>query len=330
MNGVVTALIATRDQLVARGFSVSIIHPGQFFTVPLPTYPEMPLALFAFLSLSKRIQSENPDYIHIATEGLLGYYALLACRKLGLIFTSSYHTHLAEHVALRATKRISIWAVRYLRWFHSFARVTMVATPGLQRELVHLGYERVVVAPLGVDLERFHEIQNEDERINFPRPIFLYAGRVSREKNIEEFLDCVLPGTKVVVGDGPERADLEKKYGATIKFVGYQEGKELVRYFASADVFVFPSRTDTFGLVVIEALACGAPVAAHDVMGPGDIIITGVDGVLSEDLGQAAKDCLSLSRSACRAKALRYSWAHAAEVFVSHLVFARDKTTIVR
>jgi glycosyltransferase involved in cell wall biosynthesis len=299
---------------------VVVIHPGLFRSVPLPWYPEIRLAVFPWRSLRRMLLRETPDYVHIATEGPLGWSARALCRRYGWPFTSSYHTHF--HLYAHARIRPLLWPVRtLLRAFHRAAARTMVATPNLKRELVANGFSNMALWPLGVDAGLFVRrpvLCNPP----LPKPVFAFLGRLAPEKSPEEFLKLDLPGTKLVIGDGPERARLEARFGTQALFIGYQYGQELVDWLSGCDVMVFPSRTDTFGLVIIEALACGIPVAAHDVMGPRDIIENGVDGTLAEDLRAATLACLSLDRGKCREKALRYSWEASAQAFKRNLVHA--------
>lgn len=261
---------------------------------------------------------EVPDFIHVATEGPLGWSIRRLCRRHGWRFTSSYHTHfhLYAHVRVRPLLR----PVRMLlRVFHEAATSTMAATPSLKRELEAGGFRNVAVWPLGVDANLFLN-RPVSQMPALPKPVFVFFGRLASEKAPEEFLKLDLPGTKLVIGDGPERARLESRFGTQAVFVGYQHGQELVNWLSMCDVMVFPSRTDTFGLVILEALACGIPVAAHNVIGPRDIIESGVDGMLGEDLRQAALACLSLDRGKCREKALRYSWEASTAAFKKNLV----------
>ena len=319
VNGVSRVLDAHIKSLTERGYEVSVIEPGQFRTVPLPIYPEIRLALFARHKIAMIIERIQPDAIHIVTEGPLGWAARAVCIKRGIVFTTWYHTkfQLYVHVRLHAF----LGPVHFLmRRFHAKATRTMVSTESLKRELEAEGFKHVVVVPLGVDVELF--VRNPTPSLqSLPKPVFVYFGRIAPEKNPEEFLKLKLPGTKLVMGDGPLCISLEKKYPKAHFSGRYRVGKEFVDLLSLADVFVFPSRTETFGLVVLEALACGIPVAAHDVMGPRDIITEGEDGYLSDNLQEAALKCLELSPDACRAKALAYSWEHSTDAFVKNLHF---------
>lgn len=318
MNGVVRVQDAHISYLKARGYEVVVIEPGQFRTIPLPMYPEIRLALFARRRIAAMIEELRPDAVHLMTEGPLGWAARSVCRKQGIPFTTWYHTHLQLYVNIRLRGLLHPIYV-LLRRFHSAAVRTMVSTESLKRELESAGFKNVVVVPLGVDTELF--IRNPEPSLPaLPKPVFVYFSRLAPEKSSEEFLKLEFPGTKLVIGDGPDRAKLERIYGKKNKFVGYKHGQELVDWLSLCDVFVFPSRTETFGLVALEALSCGLPVAAHNVMGPRDIITEGKDGYLSDNLQEAALKCLALSREDCRAKAEQYSWEHSADEFIKNLV----------
>lgn len=323
VNGVVRVLDALLPILKARGYETTVIEPGQFTTVPMPWYPEIRVALFARRRIEKLLRELQPDAVCLVTEGPLGWAARSVCRRRNIPFTTWYHSHFQLYfdVRLRGLLRP---VLALLRRFHSAAAHTMVSTESLKRELESVGYKNLVIMPLGVDTELF--ARNPASVLPLlPKPVFVYFGRLAPEKSPEEFLQLSLPGTKLVIGDGPDRAKLEKKYGSTHTFVGYKHGKELVDWLSLADVFVFPSRTETFGLVVLEALACGIPVAAHDAMGPRDSITEGKDGYLSDDLRAAALKCLELSPADCRAKALQYSWNHSADVFLKN-IFSNKET----
>ena len=314
-NGVVKTLSTTAEGLRALGHEVTVIEPNQFKTFPCPTYPEIRLAWLPYGRLSSLLDDFAPDAIHIATEGTLGGAARKWCLRRGFPFTTSYHTQFPEYVRARVPIPLAV-SYAHLRRFHSAAARTMVATPAMQRLLESRGFRNIVRWTRGVDVGLFRP--RGKAYLDLPRPIAMYVGRVAIEKNIEAFLKLDLPGTKVVVGDGPARAELEMKYPAA-KFVGYKYGEELASHVAAADVFVFPSRTDTFGLVLLEAMACGVPVAAYPVTGPIDVVTQGVTGELNEDLRAAALAALKLDPQQCRAYALANTWENATRQFLSQL-----------
>jgi glycosyltransferase involved in cell wall biosynthesis len=314
-NGVVKTLSTTADGLRALGHDVTVIEPNQFKTFPCPTYPEIRLAWLPYGRLSGLLEDFAPDAIHIATEGTLGGAARKWCLRRRFPFTTSYHTQFPEYVRARVPIPLAV-SYAHLRRFHSAAARTMVATPAMQRLLESRGFRNIVRWTRGVDVGLFRP--REKAYLDLPRPIAMYVGRVAVEKNIEAFLKLDLPGTKVVVGDGPARAELEMKYPAA-KFVGYKYGEALASHVAAADVFVFPSRTDTFGLVLLEAMACDVPVAAYPVTGPIDVVTQGVTGELHEDLRAAALAALKLDPQQCRAYALANTWESATRQFLSQL-----------
>lgn len=326
VNGVVRTLTRTREELERLGHVVRVIGPDQFRTVPCPTYPEIRLSLLPGGKLRRLLDKEVPDAIHIATEGPLGLAARAWCVKRGFPFTTSFHTQFPEYVQLRTRLPLAV-SYAFMRWFHGAARATMVATPTLKRQLEKWGLRNLVFWSRGVDTELF---QPGDKRLLVdPRPIFMYMGRVAIEKKIEAFLQLDLPGTKYVVGGGPDLEMLKNKYPA-VRFTGYKTNGDLARHVAAADVFVFPSRTDTFGLVVIEALACGVPVAAYPVQGPIDIIENGVTGWCDEDLRAAALQALATSDPArCRAEALKYTWQACTQQFLGHVTASSRSTRLV-
>jgi glycosyltransferase involved in cell wall biosynthesis len=321
VNGVVTTFANLIPRLEAYDVSVSIIHPGMFFSLPVPGYSEIRLSLFSRKTIRRTIEEVQPDFVHIATEGPLGWTARSLCTKQGLAFSTAYATRFDLYAEYRFGGLRSL--TRYfLKRFHQKSARVLVATNALKEYITSAGITRGVVSPLGVDTDVFTRKEViQDARIS--SPVFAYFGRVATEKGVEEFLQCTLPGTKIVIGDGPERKTLEKKYPTTL-FVGVQKGAELVDWLSRVDVCVFPSRTDTFGLTIIEALSCGIPVAAHSCLGPRDILTDGVDGVLEEDLSLAAVRCLTLDRSQCRKKAECYSWDSATTAFIQNLVPVRD------
>jgi glycosyltransferase involved in cell wall biosynthesis len=316
VNGVVRTLETLGRDLSALGHEVRYSTPEGLVTLPLPTYPEIRLALFPRKSLERMIDEFDPTAIHIATEGPVGLSARAICVKRNIPYSTSFHTRFPEYVRARLPFVPESLVYRFLRWFHDPAEAMMVATPSLKHEMEAHGFRNVRIWSRGVDVEHFRPI--EGASLPFPRPIWLNVGRVAVEKNIEAFLSLDLPGTKVVVGDGPARASLEKRY-PDAKFLGPKTGEELVRHYAAADVFVFPSRTDTFGLVLLEALACGLPVAAYPVQGPLDVIGDEPVAALHEDLAVACARALDIPSEACRTYALTRSWRACTEQFLANL-----------
>jgi glycosyltransferase involved in cell wall biosynthesis len=326
VNGVVTVFSSLVRTLEKRGWEVLVIHPGLFRTIPFPLYPEVPLALFPKKKVAEIFRTFKPDYVHIAVEWTLGRSARTYCLKHGIPFTTSYHTNFrlyASYYFPWIAPLAGSLADAYMRWFHKKAYRTLVSNETLRRELAERRYGNLAVWPFGIDTERFTRVTHPRVGDDLARPVFVYFGRIGKEKSIEEFLGAKLPGTKLVIGDGPYRPYLERQYGKEARFIGYQKGPDLVEWLSVCDVSVFPSRTETFGMTILEALACGIPVAGHDVIGPRDILTDGVDGALSEDIAEAALRCLTLSREACRQKALRYSWERSADTFLTQHQHAR-------
>jgi glycosyltransferase involved in cell wall biosynthesis len=317
MNGVVRTLTKTAAELEALGHDVHPITPEPFPTIACPTYPEIRLALVSGRRIAREMEAISPDAIHISTEGPLGITARRYCLRRGLAFTTAFHTRFPEYVWARFGVPLR-FTYAFLRRFHGAGHALMVATPAVERELARRGFRNLRRWTRGVDADLFNPDRRGDW-FNLPRPIFLTVGRLAVEKNIAGFLDLDLPGSKVVVGDGPQLAELQRRYPA-VHFVGKREGEELARCYAAADVFVFPSRTDTFGLVLLEALAAGLPVAAYPVAGPIDVIGDAPVGRLDDDLRRAALACLELPRKACRDHALKFSWRASAEQFLHNLV----------
>jgi glycosyltransferase involved in cell wall biosynthesis len=316
VNGVVRTLEMLGRDLTAMGHEVRYATPDGRVTMALPTYPEIRLAILPRRSLERLIAEFQPTGIHIATEGPLGWSARAICVRQRLAFTTSFHTRFPEYVHARFPVVPEKLLYRMLRRFHAPAYAVMAATQTLERDLLEHGFRNVRIWSRGVDVDMFHPIP--DATLPFERPIWLYVGRVAIEKNIEAFLALDLPGTKVVIGDGPARQSLQRKY-PNAQFSGSKVGPELVMQYAASDVFVFPSKTDTFGLVVLEALACGIPVAAFPVPGPMDVIGSAPVGVLDNDLAAACRSALPLSREACRNYALARSWRACTEQFLSNL-----------
>ena len=326
MNGVVRTLTTTCDHLRRFGHDVMVISPDAFRSVPCPTYPEIRLALARPATISARLSAFTPDAIHIATEGPLGVAARHHCVKHGIEFTTAYHTQFPDYLAKR-TRLPSDWFWRYIGWFHRPASRILVATPSIRTELREHGLDRLHHWSRGVDLACFTpEAPPPPEFESLQRPIQLYVGRVSVEKNLEAFLDSSRPGSKVVVGDGPALEQLRRAYPDAL-FLGRRTGSELAGCYAGADVFVFPSLTDTFGLVMIEALACGTPVAAFPVAGPRDIVSDEV-GALSFQLDRAIDAALYCDRKACARFARQYSWEAASAQFLDGLAPLSHRETI--
>ena len=323
INGVVTTLGKMGDELSLLGHQVKYITPESFSTLPCPSYPSIRLAICPKNKVSRMLDEFKPDAVHIATEGPLGQAARTYCIKLNIKFTTSYHTQFPEYLRLRAPIPIS-WTYAFLRRFHEKAVCTMVPTPSQQQRLIDRGFSNVVVWSRGVDLELFRP--GTKEIIDAPRPLSMYMGRVAVEKNIEAFLKLELPGTKIIVGDGPDLASLRKKY-PSVMFTGFKQGEELAQFLAAADVFVFPSLTDTFGLVMLEAMACGVPVAAFPVTGPIDVIVPGKTGELDNDLKKATLKALELNPTDCIEYARNNSWRNSAETFFNYLepIFPQTK-----
>jgi glycosyltransferase involved in cell wall biosynthesis len=322
VNGVVRTLSIVVDALRAEGDVLEVIGPDRFASVPMPGYPEIRLALAPGRKLARLVEDFAPDAVHVSTEGPLGWAMRGICRKRGWRFTTSFHTRFPDYLHAR-TRIPTPWSWAVMRRFHAAGAGTFCAAPSLARELSSRGFTHVVPWSRGVDLARFrpdaatHGAPEPWE--DLPRPVFLYAGRVAIEKNIEAFLALDLPGSKVVVGDGPQRAALMRRFPEA-HFAGWREQDALARCYARADVFVFPSRTDTFGLVLLEALASGAPVAALPVAGPLDVIGDAPVGALDADLRAACLRALEVDRARCRAHAERSSWAACAHRFRDSLV----------
>ena len=320
VNGVVRTLERTREELVKLGHEVAVVSPQCFFTVPCPTYPEIRLSVATKYDIAVEIKKYAPDHIHIATEAMLGMAARSYCRSHGLNFTTSYHTRFPEYLSARVPIPLH-WSYAYLRRFHNSGIGCMVATQTLEQDLKSKGFKNLKRWSRGVDTDVFKPERRIDH--GFEGPVQLYVGRVAVEKNIEEFLQTNVPGTKIIVGDGPARLELSKRF-PDAKFLGVKTGDELADIYACADVFVFPSRTDTFGIVLLEALASGVPVAAHPVMGPIDVVGEHHEiGVLNNDLNDAIRGALKGDRNACRNFALQRSWTKTAELFIDNIETSR-------
>jgi glycosyltransferase involved in cell wall biosynthesis len=314
VNGVVRTLTSLAESARGLGVSVEFLTPEGFPSIGVPTYPGLRLALPSGREIARRIERAAPDVIHIATEGTIGHMARRYCVKHSRPFTTSYTTCFPESSAERAPSPQSrSYAV--LRRFHAAAAVTMVSTPSLMNELRRRNFQNLGMWTRGVDTTLFRPEPAAD--LGLPRPIFVSMGRIAIEKNLEAFLALDLAGTKVVIGEGPQEAELRQRY-PQVKFLGLMKGAALAAHLAAADVFVFPSKTDTFGVVQLEALACGVPIAAYPVMGPRDVVGNSPVGVLNNDLRAACLGALKLSRIACREFALARSWESSARQFIGH------------
>ena len=324
VNGVVRSLESLAKAAAGFGSEIVFLSPQGFPTIPLPTYGEIRLALTGWRGVAKRIaklQATGPglDHIHIATEGPIGFATRRFCLRNKLPFTTSYHTRFPEYIAARShiPERIPY---AFLRRFHNASDGTMVSTPTLARELGDLGFNRLMQWSRGVDHVHFNPAKRQPQ--DLPAPIFLYAGRLAPEKNLEAFLALDLPGSKVVAGDGPAADSLRRSF-PDVHFLGVRKGEDLARTYASADVFVFPSRTDTFGMVLLEAMASGLPIAAFPVPGPLDVIGASGAGILDEDLRAACLAALEIPRARARKHAETFTWAHATAQFLGNIAAAK-------
>src|ERR1700724_787009 len=315
VNGVVRTLTSLARSALKLGVTMEFLTPEGFPSVPVPTYPGLRLALPSPVGIARRIERASPDAIHIATEGPIGHMVRRYCMQHGLPFTTSYTTRFPEYISQRLLIP-EAWSYAVLRHFHAAATVTMVSTPSLMAEFKERGFKNLGMWTRGVDTELFrpeHAIA-----LDLPRPIFVGVGAIAVEKNLEAFLSLDLPGTKLVIGQGPQQAALQRRF-PDAKFTGLLEDTALAGHLAAADVFVFPSRTDTFGVVQLEALACGVPIAAFPVTGPRDVIADNPIGVIDEDLRAACLGALTMSREACRTFALSRSWERSARQFLGHI-----------
>ncbi|UZK67921.1 glycosyltransferase family 4 protein [Sphingomonas sp. M1-B02] len=321
VNGVVRTLQSVRRVLEGQGHQVCVISPDLFYSLPCPTYPEIRLAITRTSSVGAMLAAFGPNAIHLATEGPLCVAARRWCLRHGMPFTTAYHTQFPDYVSARSGVPAE-WIWRYIRWFHAPSQAILASTPSIRQSLVAHGLDKVRHWGRGVDLAHFHAgLAPHPAMERLAGPVQLYVGRVAVEKNIEAFLKSGHPGTKVVVGDGPARAALQARFPDAL-FLGPLFGAELASAYAAADVFVFPSRTDTFGLVMIEALACGTPVAAYPVSGPIDVLTPEV-GAMGEDLTAAIAEALSRDRAACAAYGRTFTWEASARQFL-HALYPMD------
>jgi glycosyltransferase involved in cell wall biosynthesis len=312
VNGVVTSLQALISELRGLGHQVKLLSPSNFRALPCPSYPEIPL-VWDLWRVGPAIKAFQPDCVHLATEGPLGWAARRWLSKRDLAFSSAIHTRFPEYVHTRWPWIPLGWGYAFLRAFHRPSQAVLVTTERMRDEFAGWGYKRLVLWSKGVDTQFFRPSSTPR---SMAEPVFLYVGRIAPEKNIEAFLTLDLPGLKQVVGDGPQRDALQAAY-PQVRFLGYQHGQALAQAFQQASVLVFPSRTDTYGLVMLEALACGTPVAAFPVAGPLDVLQAGVSGVMDEDLRAACIAALALDRARCAELAARQSWHASALEFLA-------------
>jgi glycosyltransferase involved in cell wall biosynthesis len=315
VNGVVRTLKTTARELTAMGHEVRFLTPLEFRTLPCPTYPEIRLSLFPQGGVNRRIAEFDPDVLHIATEGPLGLAARRFALRDDFPFTTAYHTRFPEYVHARFRLPLSV-SYAWLRWFHGAGKAIMAPTQVVVDDLIANGFQNVRLWSRGVDMEIFRP--QESKRLDSAPPIYLYVGRVAVEKNVQAFLELDLPGSKWVVGTGPAIDSIRARF-PRVNYLGLLGREELAKVYAAADVFVFPSKTDTFGLVLLEAMACGLPVAAYPVTGPRDVIGDSAAGVLHEDLRTACLGALKLKREDALARARLFTWRAATEQFFSHL-----------
>ncbi len=318
-NGVVNTLAQTAAWLGRFGHEVRLATPRDYRTVPCPTYPEIRIAVLPQRKLARSIEAFRPQALHIATEGPLGLCARRYCISHGLHFTSSYHTQFPQYLRSRLPIPLAA-SYALLRWFHGAAQSCMISTQGVHSQLAARGFRNLVRWRRGVDTQLFQP--RHKDFLKLARPIAAYVGRVAVEKNVAAFLRMPWSGTKLVIGDGPERPRLQAQYPDAV-YAGFRFGEDLAAHLAAADVMVFPSLTDTFGLVNLEAMACGVPVAAFPVTGPIDVVQDGVTGALDTDLARAAERALRIDPRACRERALQSSWDACSREFESHLVACR-------
>ena len=324
VNGVVRTLTMTRDHLRSMGHIVEMITPEAFKTIPCPTYPEIRLAVLPGRKVGSVIQQLKPDFIHIATEGPLGLAARKFAKQNSFLFTTAYHTRFPEYVRSRVMLPLAV-TYSFLRWFHGASHLVMAPTQTVIDDLSKWRVGRPVLWPRGVDLDLFKPTERMQTKNKAKKkPVFIYVGRVSVEKNLEAFLSLDLPGEKHVVGDGPAMLALQARFPETV-FHGSRQMAELPKFYNDADVFVFPSKTDTFGLVLLEAMGCGLPVAAYPVTGPIDVIGMSGAGALNHDLREACLEALNIDRKLVRAQAEQFSWQAATLIFEKHLVPARSQ-----
>ena len=317
VNGVCTTLKNTVRELTNMGHEVLVIEPSQFETINMPTYPEVKLSLNLW-KVGKKIRDFNPDSIHIATEGTLGIAARWYCKvkRRNIPHNSSYHTMFPEYIHQHYKLPLS-WGYAAMRLFHKYSSKVLVTTESMRENLADRGFERLAVWSRGVDMRKF----NPDSKIgnmNIPRPVLLCVSRASQEKGLDDFCQLETTGSKIMIGDGPYLSELKSKY-PDVRFLGYKHGSVLAHFYANADVFVFPSKTDTFGIVMLEAIACGTPIAAYPVIGPIDVVVEGINGSLNNDLSVAIENAMKCNRCVVADYAKKYSWRACTETFLANL-----------
>ena len=317
VNGVCTTLKNTVRELTAMGHNVLVIEPSQFKTINMPTYPEVKLSINLW-KVGKKIKDFNPDSIHIATEGPLGIAARWYCKvkRRSIPHNSSYHTMYPEYINQHFKLPIR-WGYVAMRLFHKYSSKVLVTTESMRENLANKGFEKLAIWSRGVDLQQFNP-NAKIGRMNIPRPVLLCVSRASQEKGLDDFCQLTTTGSKIVIGDGPYLQELKSKY-SDVRFLGYKHGSVLAHFYANADVFVFPSKTDTFGIVMLEAIACGTPVAAYPVVGPIDVVVEGINGSLNSNLSIAVENAIKCDRDIVAEYAKKYSWKACTEIFVSNL-----------
>ena len=316
INGVVTTYKNLEAQAVADGYNIVYLDPSRFPHINAPVYPEVKLSWVR--QIGKKIKEIQPDHIHIATEGPVGLTCRVWCDRKNLTYNTAYHTKFPEGIKkLLGVPEFITWA--YVRWFHKHSGKVLTTTETMVNDLVDHGFDgNIIPWTRGVDREIFNPSYRTETVVN--HPILVCVSRVSKEKNLDAFCELDYPNAvKIMVGDGPYRKELEKKY-PDVQFVGFKTGKDLAKYYAMADVFVFPSRWETFGIVMIEAMACGTPVAAYPAPGPMDVIREGSTGFMEKDLSTAVYRCLGLDRDKVLEYSMEWSWEHCWKIFKDNLV----------
>ena len=315
INGVVTTLSNLVYELKVQGHEVTTIAPPKFLSLPLPSYPEIHIPVNPFL-IFRFLHDSKPDAVHIATEGVLGFFGFLYCYFTNTKYNTSYHTDWEQTLTMFKIPVLGYLLKRYIKMIHSRAQQTLVTNESMRNILTQRGFKHLMVWSRGVDRRFFSSMQRET--MYFETPVILTVSRISKEKNLEAFFNLKTPGTKICVGDGPLLSQYRKQY-PEVHFMGTQQGKALAKWFASADVFVFTSKTDTFGNVMLESMACGTPIAAYPVTGPNEIVINGVNGYCDEDLDKAVEKALLIDRKAVENSSYKWSWHNTADIFLTAL-----------